>query len=87
MTEHPIAAVACIMSGVFGAIFLLSFVVPFDYNDILLRVAEKNKLQQKTSWSEEYKAVWAETRGMRFLVPLGVVLCLVSLTTYLVWLN
>ena len=95
MKEHPLAAIFCILCGVFGGIFLFAFLFAFDPTIVIAREIDETDSVQKprrlidlilsasnviggrVSWSE-YRKVWDETKGDRFLVPLGIALCMVS---------
>jgi hypothetical protein len=105
MNEHPLPWIVCIMSGVFGAVFLVAFFFQFDPNVVAARKADEEAVGQKptgllrtilsvlgslgaaTVTFSEYRRVWAESKGTRFLVPLGIALCLTSYFVHQVWLR
>ena len=102
MKEHPLGAIFCIMSGVFGGIFLFAFIMAFDPSVVIAREVDETGNPQKrgrildlilsasnvvggrVSWSE-YRKVWADTKGIRFLVPLGIALCLISFVLHRIY--
>ena len=86
MNEHPIASIVCIMSGVFGAIFIVALLAPFDAKNITARQMDEKPSEEKSNL-QEYKSVWNETKGVRFLFPLGLALCLLSYIVHRVWLK
>jgi hypothetical protein len=104
MEEHPVALIVSIMSGVFGGVFLIAFILPFDDKVMASRRADEAPPEKKVkSWidlilsstgryqagssASEYKSVWQETKGMRFLVPLGLALCFISWLVHRIWLT
>jgi hypothetical protein len=70
--EHPAAAITCLLSGVLGVALLFAFIAPFD---------------PERFGVADYKRMWKDLVGVRFILPLGIALCAISGGIYLIWLK
>jgi hypothetical protein len=88
MHDHPLAAALCVLMGVLGLVFVFSFLLPFDPDFVAINTrAETAEPCEGHGESDlfgaaAYKRTWREMKQARFLVPLGILLCLVSFGIY-----
>ena len=98
--EGPVAAqITVTMSALFGIAFLAAFFLQWNRASIEIRCAEKLADEWKkyprhiallrwwfiTPWIVAVE-VWDETKGCRFLVPLGAALCGIAYVVYRMYL-
>lgn len=101
MSDGPVAAqIVVVMSALFGVAFLAAFFLQWNQVSIEIRSAEKLAKESKEKpkglallrwcfinpWIVA-KEIWDETKGSRFLVPLGTLLCGIAYFTYRTYLT
>ncbi len=101
MEDGPVAAqIIVTMCALFGVAFLAGFFLQWNRVSIQIRCAEKLAAEWKsrgksvallrwwlvTPWIVVVE-IWDETRGCRFLVPIGAALCATAYVTYALYLK
>lgn len=94
---NEISTIVSIFSGVLGGVMIIAFLWQFERGQIALRIAEKEKrdpsLKTRYIYSTfilpflERKEIWKESKGMRFLLPVGAVRCGISYLTYSIYIK
>lgn len=91
--NHDLALALCVMCGVFGGVMLLAFLSAFSSLNVFARSIEITKQRKKgflwwyflsglfADWQ-----IWKETKGIRWLIALGLILCLISFGIYHLYL-
>jgi hypothetical protein len=92
--DHRLALALCIVCGTFGGAIVFAFLAAFSQVSILGRSIEIARQRSKgfgwwyfisgfvAAWQ-----IWKETKGFRWLIPIGGIFCLLSYVIYHVYLT
>jgi hypothetical protein len=83
--DHRLALALCIMCGVFGGVMLFAFCMAFSQLNVLCRSIQIARERKKSFvwWTflgglfADWE-IWREIKGIRWLLPVGVILCVLS---------
>jgi|GEM_PF-3129771 len=91
--DHRLALVLCIVCGTFGGAILLAFMAAFSQFSILGRSIQIAREREKDFlWWYFFSGfvaawqIWKETKGFRWLLPVGAISCFLSYAIYHVYL-
>jgi hypothetical protein len=93
LDTHPVASVWCVVLAFSGGAMLFAFFVAFSQLNILARSVTTTRKRQKgllwwyllSDWYALWE-IWQETKGMRWLLPLGLMLSGTAYVIYRVYL-